>query len=53
MVRLSAGWDTTAAEWTLAIDALIAAVRDAAEPPPRVPLRPLPGMTSERNEQRR
>jgi cysteine desulfurase len=53
MVRLSAGWDTTAAEWTLAIDALIAAVRDAGEPPPQVPLRPLPGMTSERNEQRR
>lgn len=42
MVRLSAGWDTTPEEWTIAIDALVAAVRNPAEPPPRVSLNPLP-----------
>ena len=43
MVRLSSGWDTTAAEWTLAVDAVVAAVRDAAQPPPQVSLSGLPG----------
>ena len=34
MVRLSGGWQTTAAEWNTAVDALIAAARPAPTPRP-------------------
>jgi cysteine desulfurase len=38
MVRLSGGWQTTAADWTAAVDALVTIARGAAAPLPGVTL---------------
>ena len=38
MVRLSGGWETTAADWECAIDVLVAAAGAAGPPLPRVSL---------------
>jgi len=38
MVRLSGGWETTASDWTAAVDALVAIARGTAAPLPAVTL---------------